>query len=121
LSHLNAIICTNEVKGQGTTKVLTVRDTPPYGHAPTYQISSNDYFIKVWFQLSNWFQTRRFLCEFLIGSYVKQSSAVGGHLGRKAELPAIFLEENHPMTISSTFSSYRANGFKQEDFYGNFP
>jgi hypothetical protein len=23
---------------------------------------SNDYFIKVWFQLSNWFQTRRFLC-----------------------------------------------------------
>jgi hypothetical protein len=24
----------------------------------------NDYFIKVWFQLSNWFQTRRFLCEF---------------------------------------------------------
>jgi hypothetical protein len=25
---------------------------------------SNDYFIKAWFQLSNWFQTRRFLCEF---------------------------------------------------------
>jgi hypothetical protein len=31
---------------------------------------SNDYFIKVWFQLSNWFQTRRFLCEFPIGSIV---------------------------------------------------
>jgi hypothetical protein len=28
-----------EVKGQGPTKVITVRDTPPYGHAPTYQIS----------------------------------------------------------------------------------
>jgi hypothetical protein len=28
-----------EVKGQGTTKVITVRDTPPYSHAPTYQIS----------------------------------------------------------------------------------
>ena len=28
-----------EVKGQGPTKVFTVRDTPPYGHAPTYQIS----------------------------------------------------------------------------------
>jgi hypothetical protein len=27
----------------------------------------------------------------------------GGHLGRRAELPDIFLEENHPMTISSTF------------------
>jgi hypothetical protein len=28
-----------EVKGQGPTKVLTVHNTPPYGHAPTYQIS----------------------------------------------------------------------------------
>jgi hypothetical protein len=28
-----------EVKGQGPTKVSTVRDTPPYGHAPTYQLS----------------------------------------------------------------------------------
>jgi len=27
-----------EVKGKGPTKVITVRDTPPYGHAPTYQI-----------------------------------------------------------------------------------
>jgi hypothetical protein len=28
-----------EVKGQSPTKVITIRDTPPYGHAPTYQIS----------------------------------------------------------------------------------
>jgi hypothetical protein len=28
-----------EVKGQCPTKVITVRDTPPYGHASTYQIS----------------------------------------------------------------------------------
>ena len=28
-----------EVKGQGPTKVITVCDTPPYGHAPAYQIS----------------------------------------------------------------------------------
>jgi hypothetical protein len=27
------------VKGQGPTKVIMVRDTPPYGHAPIYQIS----------------------------------------------------------------------------------
>jgi hypothetical protein len=27
------------VKGQGPTKVITIRDTPPYGHAPIYQIS----------------------------------------------------------------------------------
>jgi hypothetical protein len=30
----------------------------------------------------------------------------GGHLGRKAEPPDRFLGENHPMTISSKFSSY---------------
>jgi hypothetical protein len=28
-----------EVKGQGSTKVITVRNTPPCGHAPTYQLS----------------------------------------------------------------------------------
>ena len=28
-----------EVKGQGPTKAMMVCDTPPYGHAPTYQIS----------------------------------------------------------------------------------
>jgi hypothetical protein len=28
----------HEVKGQGPTKVITVRDTLPYGHVPTYQI-----------------------------------------------------------------------------------
>jgi hypothetical protein len=32
-----------------------------------------------------------------------------------------FLEENHPMTISSKFCSYWANGFRQEDVIGNFP
>jgi hypothetical protein len=51
---------------------------------------SNDYFIKVWFQLSNWFQTRRFLCEFPIGSYVKLSSAVG----------AILVEGPNRLTLS---------------------
>ena len=63
MSRLNAAICTTtylerqkcygpgkkllfnkqlfdlEVKGQGPTKVITVRDIPPYGHAPIYQIS----------------------------------------------------------------------------------
>ena len=31
---------------------------------------SNDYFIKILFLLNKWFQTRRFLWEFPIGSYV---------------------------------------------------
>ncbi len=29
-----------DVKGQGPTKVITVCNTPPYGHAPTYQINT---------------------------------------------------------------------------------
>jgi hypothetical protein len=29
-----------EVKVQGPTKVITVCDTPPYGHAPTSQINT---------------------------------------------------------------------------------
>ena len=28
-----------EAKGQGPMKVIMVRDTPPYSHAPTYQTS----------------------------------------------------------------------------------
>ena len=40
----------------------------------------NDYFIKILFLLSKWFQTRRFLWEFPIGSYVKLSSAVAAIL-----------------------------------------
>ena len=41
--HTNSILSKKqlfdlEVKGQGPTKVIVVRETPPYGHAPTYQI-----------------------------------------------------------------------------------
>jgi hypothetical protein len=56
MSPLNEAICTTisytlwmilykkqlfdlEVKGQGPTKVIMVRDTLPYGYAPTYQLS----------------------------------------------------------------------------------
>jgi hypothetical protein len=41
---------------------------------------SNDYFIKKKFLLSKWFQKRRFLWEFSIGSHVKLSSAVAAIL-----------------------------------------
>jgi hypothetical protein len=37
---------------------------------------SNDYFLKILFLLSKWFQTRRFLWEFPKGFYVKLSLAV---------------------------------------------
>ena len=54
-------------------KKIDRRAEPPdkmFGREP-----SNDYFIKILFLLSKWFQTRRFLREFPIGSYVKLSSA----------------------------------------------
>jgi hypothetical protein len=41
---------------------------------------SKDHSTKVWLQLAQWFLRRRFLCEFLIRSYVKLSSAVGAIL-----------------------------------------
>ena len=77
---------------------------------------SNDYFIKVWFQLSNWFKTRRFLCEFPIGSYVKLRSAVGAIFVEGPNRRTHFEREPSNVTISSKFSSYWANGFRQEDF-----
>ena len=43
-------------------------------------LTQNDYFIKIMFLLSKWFQTRTFLWEFPIGSYVKLSSAVAATL-----------------------------------------
>jgi hypothetical protein len=32
-----------EVKGRGPTKVITVRDTPPYGHPHTNYLPMNSY------------------------------------------------------------------------------
>jgi hypothetical protein len=64
-------------------KCSTLNIKENFGREP-----SNDYFIKVWFQLSNWFQTRRCLCEFSIGSYVKLSSTVGAIL-EKGEMKLI--------------------------------
>jgi hypothetical protein len=80
-----------------------------------------DHSTKVWLQLVQWFLRRRFVCEFPIGSYVKLSSAVAAIVVEGPNPRTQLLEENHPMTISSKFSSYWANGFWQEDFYGNFP
>ena len=46
---------------------------------------------------------------YLIGSLTPKINihfGCEGHLGRRAEPQDTFLEENHPMTISSKFSSY---------------
>ena len=41
---------------------------------------SNDYYIKIFFLLSKWFQTKKIFREFPIGSYFKLSSAVAAIL-----------------------------------------
>jgi hypothetical protein len=75
MSPLNAAICTTisytlwvewyylkkqlfdlEVKGQGPTKVITVCDTPPYGHAYTNYLSMNSFVGFIW----PWGQRSRF-------------------------------------------------------------
>jgi hypothetical protein len=61
------------------------------------------------------------LCPVIPTSNQDGRQGCGGHLDRRAEPPDTFLEENHTMTISSKFCSYWANGFRQKDFYGNFP
>jgi hypothetical protein len=72
----------------------------------------------LWYYWANLNQT--LLKWFLCGPLPKLCPAFQS-LDRKAEPPYTFLEENHPMTISSKFCSYWANGLRQEDFYGNFP
>jgi hypothetical protein len=58
------------------------------------------YATKVWLQLAQWFLRRRFLCEFPIRSYVKLSSAVGGHLDRRAEPPEL-KKKSSPLKLLS--------------------
>jgi hypothetical protein len=51
---------------------------------------SKDHSTKVWFELTQWFLKRRFLCEFPIGFYVKLSSAVGAILVERPIAGLIF-------------------------------
>jgi hypothetical protein len=55
----------------------------------------------MYFLLSKWFQTRRFLWEFPIGSNVKLSSAVD--LDLRSEMPDIILKGDHPRIFSAKF------------------
>jgi hypothetical protein len=71
----------NEIKKKSSLKLLSQSRSKGrtaghiFGREP-----SNDYFIKILFLLSKWFQTKIFLWEFPIGSYVKLSSAVAAIL-----------------------------------------
>ena len=61
----------------------------------------------VCFKLAYWFQRRRFLNIFPIGSYVKTMSAEGGHLGWRSGSPDTILKVDHLRTI---------HDFRGEDF-----
>jgi hypothetical protein len=67
----------------------------------------------VCFKLAYWFQRRRFLNIFPIGSYVKTMSADGGHLGWRSGSQDIILKVDHLRTIHAMFA---LNWLTEEDF-----
>ena len=72
-------------------------------------------------QLAQWFLRRRFLCEFPIGSYVKLSSAVGAILVEGPNRQTHFWKRTIQWLVHQNCVLIDQNGFRQEDFYGNFP
>jgi hypothetical protein len=74
----------------------------------------------VCFKLTYWFQRRRFLNIFPIGSYVKTMSTDGGHLGWTSGSLDIILKVDHLRTIHAMFA---LNGLlvSEEIFFNIFP
>jgi hypothetical protein len=66
-------------------------------------------------ELTYWFQRRRFLNIFPIGSYAKTMSADGGHLGWRFGSLDIILKVDHLRTIHAMFALNWLTGFR-----GNF-
>ena len=64
------------------------------------------------FKLVYWFQRRRFLNIFPIGSYVKTMSADGGHLGWRSGSLDIILKVDHLRTIHAMFALNWLTGFR---------
>ena len=60
--------------------------------------------IHVCFKLAYWFQRRRFLNIFPIGSYVKTMFADGCHLGWRSGSQDIILKVDHLRTIHPMFA-----------------
>ena len=56
------------------------------------------------FKLADWFQRRRLLNNFPIGSYVKTMSADGGHFGPRSGSLNTILEVDHLRTIDDMFA-----------------
>jgi hypothetical protein len=75
-----------------------------------------DHQCHVCFKLAYWFQRRRFLNIFPIGSFVKTMSADGGHLGWRSGSLDIILKVDHLRTIHAMFALNWLTGFRGENF-----
>jgi hypothetical protein len=69
----------------------------------------------VCFKLAYWFQRRKFLNIFPIGSYVKTISADGGHLGWRSGSLDIILKVDYLRTNHAMFVLNWLTGFRGED------
>ena len=67
-------------------------------------ILPKDHPCHVCFKLAYWFQRRRLLSNFPIGSYVKTMSADGGHFGPRSGSLITILEVDHLRTIDDMFA-----------------
>jgi hypothetical protein len=63
-------------------------------------------------KLAYWFQRRKFLNIFPIGSYVKTMSADGGHLGWRSGSMDMNLKVYHLRTIHAMFALNWLTGFR---------
>jgi hypothetical protein len=75
-----------------------------------------DHSCHVCFKLTYWFQRRRLLNIFSIGSYVKTKSSHGGHLEFPIGKRFTHLVQDHPMIIPAKSQFNWLGGFWQEDF-----
>ena len=75
----------------------------------------------VCFKLAYWFQRRRFLNIFPIGSYVKNMSADGSHLGWRSGSLDIILKVDHLRTIHAKFALNWLTGFREKKNLNIFP
>jgi hypothetical protein len=78
-------------------------------------ILPKDHPCHVCFKLADWFQRRRLLNNFPIGSYVKTMTADGGHFGPRSGSPDTILKIDHLRTIHAMFALNWLTGFR-----GNF-
>ena len=79
-------------------------------------ILPKDHPCHVCFKLADWFQNRRLLNNFPIGSYVKTMYADGGHLGWRFGSLDIILKVDHLRTIHAMFALNWLTGFRGNIF-----